>query len=381
MPIVPLWARFCAPFLLLLLSACGGSSSSPSDNTHTGSTSGICHNQQPRINWSALEQARCEFLSDYGLFSGAPNDFSSSLGIPYELNNQLFTDHARKYRYIYLPKDAEKIGYQEHSALDFPLGTVLVKVLALPSIDTQQAAENIIEVRLMVHKEDGWIFIPYIWDSSINDGRLSFAGRDVHAHFTHQGEQLDFTYEVPTLQRCGQCHQQQQEQQLSFIPIGPKVRYLNHQVKRQGQTVNQLEHWQALNILDLPAAAKDLPAAPNWQQQDADLQLRAKAYLDINCAYCHNDAGAAALSGLRLEYERTQLDYNHGICNSSHGWRGGGFDIWPGRGDESSIPLRMELSGATDRMPPIGRAVADKEAIALIRQWISAMPLIECTSG
>lgn len=84
---------------------------------------------------------------------------------------------------------------------------------------------------------------------------------------------------------------------------------------------------------------------------------------------------------MRLEYWRTSLDYSHGVCNIAHGWRGGGFDIWPGRGDKSSIPLRMELSEATDRMPPIGRAVADKEAVALIREWIDAMPLQECVSG
>lgn len=90
---------------------------------------------------------------------------------------------------------------------------------------------------------------------------------------------------------------------------------------------------------------------------------------------------AGLLSGLRLEYWRTQIDYSHGVCNSAHGWRGGGYDIWPGQGNKSSLPLRMELSEAIDRMPPIGRVVTDEDAVSLIRLWIDSMPPKECISG
>lgn len=382
MSVILFWARSCALFLCLLLSGCGGNSSSRNDSAeHIGSTEGVCHRTESGINWAALQTTRCEFLSDYGLFTGAPNNFANSLGIPYELSNELFTDHARKYRYIYLPEDNKKMGFEEQKALDFPVGTALMKILALPAFSTAEADEDIIEVRLMVRRHNGWIFIPYVWDETINDARLTNLGSTTPAYFTHQGQILEFDYESPTRQRCEQCHQKTHDKQLSFVPIGPKTRYLNRTVKIDGNTVNQLEHWQALGLIDLPSPASSLPSAPNWRDKNLNLHQRAKAYLDINCAYCHNDSGSAALSGLRLEYERSSLDYNHGICNSAHGWRGGGFDIWPGRGDKSSIPLRMELSGATDRMPPIGRAVADKEAVALIRQWIDAMPLQECASG
>jgi hypothetical protein len=42
------------------------------------------------------------------------------------------------------------------------------------------------------------------------------------------------------------------------------------------------------------------------------------------------------------------------------------------------MPLRMTLSGAPDRMPPLGRSLVDLEAVELIKQWIDAMPYKEC---
>lgn len=367
--------------LIIAFSGCGGSSNNKSkESTEPPTTNrGVCVQNISGINWPALLEKRCELLSDYGLFTGLPNNPNESLGLYYELSNELFIDHARKYRYIYLPPNTTLNANQE-GHLDFPIGSILVKVIALPTTSTSSAEERIAEVRLMVLRDNGWIFIPYVWDETLKDARLNPSGSLIPASFFANEKQLNFIYESPSQNRCEQCHQNRTEGTLTFVPIGPKVRLLNRSIEIESQTVNQLEHWQTQGIIDLPKDVTDLPATPSWRDETFSLQQRAKAYLDINCAYCHTDHGAAALSGLRLEYSRT-LGYNHGVCNSSHGWRGGGYDIWPGRGDISSIPLRMELDEATDRMPPIGRVVADEEAILLIRQWIDSMPLRNCSSG
>lgn len=386
MRVIILIGRICALLTVLTLVACGSDSASSDPNNSSSNHKTdrpnpiVCNQNDQEINWQALETVRCNLLSDYGLFNSAPNQIKASKGgIHYQLNSELFSDHARKYRYIYLPENT-KIGYQQDDSLDFPVGTVLVKVFALPSISTADASEHIVEVRLMVRRQSGWIFIPYVWDETSQDAYLAIGGSKTPVRFQHNGEQLDFDYESPSLQRCGSCHQVKKNEKTAFLPIGPKIRHLNRSINVNNKEVNQLEYWQSLGLIDLPAAAKNLPYAPNWRDNTKPLQDRAKAYLDINCAHCHNPYGAAALSGLRLEYTRANIDRSHGVCNSSHGWRGGGFDIWPGHGKESSIPRRMEMNEATDRMPPIGRAVSDDEAVLLIQEWIDSMPEVQCSS-
>lgn len=378
MQLINVTGRFCALFLMLLLIGCGAGSADE-NNTPALSADPLCDQSGSEINWQALQQTRCPLLSQYGLFKGLPSDIKNSNGgIYYKLGSELFTDHARKYRYIFLPEGTQ-LGYQQQDVLDFPTGSVIVKVFAMPTQSTTDSAEDIMEVRLLVKRSSGWIFIPYVWDNNINDARLAIAGSQTPVSFSHKGEMLNLTYESPSLLRCQNCHQVKINDQLSFVPIGPKIRHLNQTIEVNGQPVNQLKHWQSLGLITLPAG--EHPYAPDWRDTSEPLQQRAKAYLDINCAHCHNDNGAAALSGLRLEYWRTAIDYTHGVCNSAHGWRGGGFDIWPGRGNDSSLPLRMELNGAADRMPPIGRSVPDKDAVALIRAWIDTLPPQDCASG
>ncbi|MCD8522816.1 MAG: hypothetical protein LRY66_02800 [Saccharospirillaceae bacterium] len=378
MQLIHLSGRFCALILLLFISGCGADTDDKKTITPT-SADPLCNASGGDINWQALQQTRCPLLSQYGLFKGLPSEIKNSNGgIYYELGSELFTDHARKYRYFFLP-DNTQLGYQPQDILDFPDGSVIVKVFALPTQSTADSAENIMEVRLLVKRAQGWVFIPYVWDNRINDGRLAIAGSKTPVSFTHRNETLNLMYESPSQSACQNCHQINHNGQLSFVPIGPKIRHLNQIINVNGQPLNQLEYWQSLGLISLPDG--EHPYAPDWRDTSAPLQQRAKAYLDINCAHCHNDNGAAALSGLRLEYWRTAIDYSHGVCNSAHGWRGGGYDIWPGRGHDSSLPLRMELNAAADRMPPIGRSVADEDAVALIRAWIDTLPAEECASG
>lgn len=384
MPInVNFGGRACALWLLVLLAitACGGKDSGNQQADSQAAANNVCVTDTAGINWQALASQRCQRLSQYKLFTAAPNQPAlQQRGQPFELGSTLFTDHARKYRYFFLPQ-GKKIQYNASDIVGFPTGTVLAKVFTVPTSDTAESAERIVEVRLMVLRENGWIFIPYRWDEATQDGILAIAGEQQPVAFDHNGKSLSFDYQVPSLLRCQSCHQQTlPDGGVQFQPIGPSIRHLNQTISVNGQAINQIQHWQNLGLITLPenVSPQQMPYAPDWRDQSQALKQRAKAYLDINCAHCHNDRGAAALSGLRLEFWRQEIDYNHGVCNSAHGWRGGGFDIWPGRSDLSSLPLRMQLNGATDRMPPIGRTLADDEANQLIRQWIDSLPYQDC---
>jgi hypothetical protein len=49
------------------------------------------------------------------------------------------------------------------------------------------------------------------------------------------------------------------------------------------------------------------------------------------------------------------------------------YDVVPGKPDESIVTYRMESVEPEIRMPQFGRNLVHKEAVALIRQWISEM--------
>ena len=126
---------------------------------------------------------------------------------------------------------------------------------------------------------------------------------------------------------------------------------------------------------------EDLSAAPkiaNWTNPgDATLEDRARAYLDVNCAHCHNEQGAADTSALNLNIE-ADLDRNFGICKPPVAvGRGSGnrpYDIYPGRPEESILLFRMENADPAIAMPELGRASNHTEGIAVVRDWINGLP-------
>ena len=362
---------FLSLFIFSILPGCFQAVENPKENIPEAS----CISAKIGINWQALQQLNCDKLSSYGLLTKSENTLIpiNESGISYKLNSALFTDHTRKYRYLFLPKDTT-INYSSNNSFELPTGSVLVKISSMP-IDTSQNKENIIEVRLLIKREKNWYALPYIWDENSSDGYLDDSGESKDIALTHNNNGLISHYTIPSPADCLVCHQGED----GTTPIGLKSRHLNLNITYDNQAINQLTHWKNLGILtNLPSSLSSIDTAPNWEDESQPLQNRAKAYLDINCAHCHNDFGSGALSGLRLEYWRKNINYNHGVCNSSHGWSGGGFDIWPGRGEISSIPIRMRHTGAKDRMPPIGRSLVDEKAADLISQWIDSLPYEDC---
>lgn len=358
--------RLILTSFFLLLVACG-SEDKPSIAVSCEKKSGV--------NFEALVSLNCEYISEYSLLTFNESLEASAVtpGLPYSLNSSLFSDHARKYRFIFIPNNQTAI-FDALNSFEFPIGTALVKIFAMP-FDTSNSAEQIIEIRLLIHRKEGWVALPYIWDESLHDARLDINGEAFQYNLIHHNTNLLSNYTVPTYAGCRTCHVSGTD----TTPIGTKARSLNKLVVHNNKEINQLQLWHSLGMLDgLPDDLSSIDTAPDWQDESANLQDRAKAYLDINCAHCHSDGGAGALSGLRLEYWRKNIDYSHGVCNSSHGWRGGGFDIWPGDGEISSIPIRMRHTEPKDRMPPIGRSLVDEDAAALVSSWIDSLPYQSC---
>ena len=86
-----------------------------------------------------LASAPAGKLSDYGLFSDMAAAQPAPGVVPYDLVNPLFSDHAQKHRFVFVPAGAAA-DYDASDVFDFPVGTVLIKTFAFaPDMRTPEA--------------------------------------------------------------------------------------------------------------------------------------------------------------------------------------------------------------------------------------------------
>ncbi len=309
-------------------------------------------------------------LSDYGFFATANAGAAVADGVrPYDLVNALFADYAGKHRFVYVPK-GQSATYNPDTVFDFPVGSVLIKTFAFaPDMRDPALNESWIETRLLIHKSEGWVAYPYVWNSEQTEAVYSpVGGRQVVKTISPEGEALTINYAIPNRNQCKECHSNNKV----FTPIGPSARNLNH-VGPAG--VQQIADWTERGILT-GAPAEGLPAAPPVFG-DQPLEQRARAWLDINCAHCHRAGGGASNSGLFLAWNET-TPTGWGIHKRpTAAGRGSGdflFVIEPGKPEQSIMIHRIGSVEPGVVMPELGRTTVDTKALALIREWIAAMP-------
>jgi parallel beta-helix repeat protein len=345
----------------------------------------ICTPDGDGPNFDAVE-VTCDTLSAYNLFAD-PTDprANSNGGIHYEMITPLFTDYAEKYRFIFVP-EGKQAAYNSSNTLDFPVGTIIAKTFTMPrDFLNDGAGEEIIETRLLIHRKEGWKALPFIWREDRGDADLALAGGTRAVSWIHSdGSNRSTNYVIPDANSCKTCHSTVRSesgsgvnQETVLVPIGPKARFLNRDNLYEGEPVNQLAYMAQQGVLaGLPDDLDSIDTVPDWEDTAADLQNRAKGYLDANCAHCHSPGGFASNSGLFLEYWR-EVDTSYGICKTpvAAGAGSGGlrFDIVPGNADQSITSYRMDSNQPDVRMPEIGRTLIHDEGVALVREWINSL--------
>ncbi|AKV03945.1 hypothetical protein AKJ09_10608 [Labilithrix luteola] len=325
-------------------------------------------------------------LSGYGLFTGGPDGKGHltpvSGTISYELNSVLFSDYALKSRTITIPPGSKAV-YQPESVLEFPVGTIFSKTFAFPAdLRSPDVGVRVVETRILIHQPSGWEAYPYLWNDQQTEASLVPGGRVVKVSLVDlQGATQNFDYLVPSRNQCQQCHHLLDDAGKQVMhPIGPKARYLNRNNAIEGTEQNQLTYLANAGVLDgLPA---DPPRAPNaLDPSTGDVESRARAYLDINCAHCHNTHGTAGTtSRLFLQHDMTDA-FSLGVCKrpgSAGGSLGGEFDLLPGDHEHSILWNRIHTTESGKMMPQIGRALSHVEGVQLIAEWIDAMPSQTC---
>ena len=313
-------------------------------------------------------------LSEYNFYEGSLDNLEPVNSVlPYDLITPLFTDYAFKSRFIVLPEGG-RITYVNEDIFDFPVGTIFIKTFYYPSdFRVPEANWNVIETRLLVHTPEGWTGYPYIWNNEQTDAYLEIAGgRQNVSWIDKMGISQSVHYRIPNFNMCKDCHVIDNV----FQPIGPKPRILNCDNTYEGTLQNQLGKMIEWNIVENMPPLESIPITAEWDNNHYSLNDRARAYLDMNCAHCHNSKGPANTSGLFLEYhekDRKKLGVLKPPIAAGRGSGGLSFNIVPGKPNESIFIFRMESTDPGILMPESGRKMVHKEGVALIRNWIESM--------
>ena len=294
-------------------------------------------------------------LAEYGFFLDRAGRVPDERLIAYELNTPLWSDGADKLRYVYVP-EGEAVRPDADGLLQFPVGTAIIKTFAFG----EGADQRYIETRLLLHRADGWLALPYRWNEEQTEARLAVAGARIPIT-TPAGDTI--SYRIPNKNQCKTCHSKNG----AVIPIGPKARNLS------AGWLGEME--RAGTLTAIPEGHDTLP---DWRgRANGDTAALARAYLDVNCAHCHQPGGAASNSGLDLRWEQDDpAAIGIGKPPVAAGRGAGGFavSIAPGDPDASILAYRMASAEPGIAMPELGKETIDHDGVAVIRRWISEMP-------
>jgi uncharacterized repeat protein (TIGR03806 family) len=289
-------------------------------------------------------------LSDYGFFKDGARQVPVAGVTPYAVTTPLWSDGTEKLRFAYVPPGI-KAKSQGEGLLAFPVGSALIK--------TFKMGGWLIETRVLLHRAEGWLALPYKWNAEQSEARLVLGGAREDL-ITPAGQAI--SYAIPNKNQCKECHALNGE----LMPIGPKARNLS---------AAWLAGFKKAGHLD--TVPKVERRVPEWSQRaKVPVADAARGWLDANCAHCHNPGGLASNSGLYLNWEERDPARLGVMKRPVAAGRGSGdfeFDIVPGDPDHSILVHRLESLEGGVAMPELGRASRDPDGEAAVRAWITEM--------
>ncbi|EDP96735.1 hypothetical protein U8527_00325 [Kordia algicida OT-1] len=308
-------------------------------------------------------------LSEYNFFEGEMKDQEPVLGvIPYEPISTLFTDYAKKKRFVWMPENVAASYVADSELIEFPVGTILIKTFYYENV-LPANNQRIIETRLMLKKADDWYFADYVWNDEQTEATFSLDGSFTNVDFMEAGEMKNTNYRIPSEVECFTCH----KQGTNSVPIGVKPQNLNSMFDYDGGTANQLQ-----KLIDEGYLEDNLPATINtvvkWSDETQPIDLRVRSYIDINCAHCHSELSHCDYRPVRFAFDESADDTNLGVCVDPDEEITGMIKIvTPSLKERSVMYYRLNTTAEEFRMPLLGRSIIHKEAVSMIGQWIDGI--------
>ncbi|HMQ75567.1 MAG TPA: hypothetical protein PKE21_04320 [Flavobacteriales bacterium] len=310
-------------------------------------------------------------LSAYRFFAGDLADLQPNTGVlPFAPINTLFTDHAHKNRFVWMPEGAQAHYVSDHEPLAFDEGAVLIKNFWYDNT-MPDGERRIIETRLMFRRNGVWEFANYVWTPDQTEAHLDMDGSYLPISWTdaEQGT-MSTTYRIPSASECFTCHKVNTDP----LPIGPKPRNLNADMAYPEGTMNQLARWVQAGYL-APGFPSGIEATPDWTEASLPVVDRVRGYLDMQCAHCHSDQRHCDYRPLRLAFQDTDDPENLGVCVLPDDPIDPSVTHIVAAGDTARSMMHLRL-GSTDgavRMPLLGRTLVHREGLALINEWIASL--------
>ena len=307
-------------------------------------------------------------LSDYRFFKDLTNQIPTDEVLPYQLQSELFSDYTYKQRFVYVPLSM-KVGHEKNKVFMFPVGSVLIKTFSYQNT-MSELTPQLLETRLLIHSERGWKAVSYIWNEDQTEAYLSLVGGTIQTSFSDEdGNIRSVRYRAPNKNQCKECHQIN----ASLTPIGPKARNMDLTLSYDDKPQNQLAKWHDLGWIDQDI---DFMKMINYSSINEDIEDRARAYLEINCAHCHIPGGAADTTGLYLMLEETNKKslgfYKKPVAAGKASFNLK-YSIVPKKPNQSILLRRMESMDPGIMMPESGRALKHVEGIEVISEWINSL--------
>lgn len=316
-------------------------------------------------------------LSDYNFFVGDIKDQIPSLNVlPYEPASALFSDYAHKKRFVWMPEGTHATYNGDGNIFEFPVGAALVKTFYYENVIPGNVTKNI-ETRLLIRKSDGWKAYTYVWNESQTDALLETTnnGLIVPVSWTENSITKNVNFKIPAQTECITCHKINPNHTGEItIPIGPKPQNINTVFNYTSGSMYQIQKWKSVGYLgnDTPETSQ-IYSTVDWRDTSKSLELRARSYIDMNCAHCHREGGHCDYVPQRFDFSNTNL-LTFGVCLTPlFSVQDHPFIINAGDAEHSIMVYRMNTNEESQMMPIIGRTTIHTEGVQLIKDWINSL--------
>jgi uncharacterized repeat protein (TIGR03806 family) len=325
-------------------------------------------------------------LSETGIFLSTKDHRVDPGLIPYSVNTPGWVDGARVERFVGLPGDSK---IELSNGWTFPNGGVLMQTLSLPDPRVPGAAANSgsagalrrVETRILTRQTGQWVGYSYRWDDSQTDATLvPAAGEDrdlsvgsdadpawkpdrkVPSASAHQ------TWHYPARSECMACHSRAANFVLGFTEL-----QLNKDQDYGAVRDNQLRTLPHVGLFNKSKLSRPATNLADAYDSNGDLEARARSWLHVNCSVCHVEAGGGNAK-MELGFTTKPQKMNIVEARPQHDTFGiaNAMIIAPGDPERSILYQRVSRRGR-GQMPPLVSTVVDREAVALIRDWIRSM--------
>ncbi len=311
-------------------------------------------------------------LSAYNFFEVPLSEMKPVQGVlPYDVITPLFSDYAHKKRFVWMPEGVSASYVNAKSILDFPDGTVLIKSFYFDNV-LPGNTRRILETRLLFKVNGEWQFADYKWNAEQTEAYFDLNGSINPLDWVdEQGITRHVDFRIPAGAECHTCHK------ISGIdtPIGPKLRNLDRYYSYESGVADQLQKWEQMGYLS-PGYPTDAEAVVAWDDPTQTLTDRVRAYVDMNCAHCHDEGRHCDYRPMRFAWQDTEDAVNLGVCIPPEDPIDPSFVyiVAANNVNRSMLYHRITSTAEDVRMPLLGRTVVHEEAVQLIEDWINSLP-------